>query len=306
MIRLRSRRATEAVQRNSRRATCSTVYASFVSDKCYNGRMDSRSLLQTGYLTNDRRALLQDAILKHGSLVRYEQLRALLPDTPDSEVRRLVSRLSQSGWLVRIQKGLYEIADLASLGSLTLSPYVIAQLLLPGSYVTDENALQYHGLHDQLMNSLLSASTKRRKPAMVEGINYGYLQINEAFHFGFDEVRMGQQTARIAHVEKALLDMIQLQRSDYAVDRVGEVLAQSGAVDQARLAEYLQRAALPAQRIFGFLFETLDLPVADWLPERARASESVTRLTRQSRTRCARWRLYYDPHLVDRIRRYVA
>jgi predicted transcriptional regulator of viral defense system len=267
--------------------------------------MNSRTTDQTGYLTNDRRALLQDAILKYGSLVRYEQLRALLPDKPDGEVRRIVSRLTQSGWLVRIQKGLYEIADLASLGSLTLSRYVVAQLLLPGSYVTDENALQHHGLHDQLMRSLFSAAVTRRKPATVAGITYHFIKIDEAFRFGFDKVRLGEHTARIAHVEKALLDMIQLQRSDYAVDRVGEVLAQPGAADMERLSEYLQRAALPTQRIFGFLLETLDLPVADWLLTRAHASKSVTRLTRQSATRSARWRLYYDPHLVERIRSYI-
>lgn len=271
---------------------------------CYNERMESHSIRQFGYLTDDRRALLQDALLRHGSLVRYDQLRALLPDKPDGEVRRIVSRLTQSGWLVRIQKGLYEIADLASLGSLTLSPFVVAQLLLPGSYVTDENALQHHGLHDQLMSSLISAAVTRRKPATVEGITYHFTKIDEAFCFGFDEVRMDGHAARIAHVEKALLDMIQLQRSDYAVDRVGEVLAQPGAVDMKRLTEYLRGAALPTQRIFGFLLETLDLPVADWLLTRAHSSESVTRLTQQSRTRSARWRLYYDPHLVERISSY--
>ncbi len=271
----------------------------------YNERMDSQSLQQTGHLTSERRALLQDAILKFGSPVRYEQLRALLPNKPDGEVRRIVSRLTQSGWLVRIQKGLYEIADLASLGSLTLSPYVVAQLLLPGSYVTDENALQYHGLHDQLMSSLFSAAVTRHKPAAVAGITYHFIKISEAFCFGFDEVRMGNHTARIAHVEKALLDMIQLQRSDYAVDRVGEVLAQPDAVDLDRLSAYLERAALPTQRIFGFLLETLERPVANWLVARAHASESVTQLTRESRTRSARWRLYYDPHLVERIRSYA-
>lgn len=273
---------------------------------CYNGYMNSQSTTQqVGYLTSDKRALLQDAILAYGNLVRYGELRTLRPNKPDIEMRRTVSQLVASGWLVRIQKGLYEISDIASLGTLTLSPYVVAQLLLPDSYVTDENALQYHGLHDQLMSSFFSACLVQKKPAEVHGTTYYYLKTHESFYFGFEEVRMGDHRVRIAHAEKALLDMIQLQRSDYAVDRVGEVLAQLGNVDMTRLNEYLRRAALPTQRIFGFLFETLELPVDAWLLEQAHSSESVTRLTRESKTRSARWRLYYDPHLVRRIKSYI-
>jgi predicted transcriptional regulator of viral defense system len=206
---------------------------------------------------------------------------------------RLPSRLVESGWLVRIQKGLYEIADLASLGTLTVSPDVAAEILAPGSYVTDENALQHHGLHDQLMSSCFSVCPVQRKPAIVHGTTYYFVKTNEAFFFGFDVVRFAEQTARIAHVEKALLDMLQLQRTDYAVDL-------------GRLDAYLQHATLPTQRIVGFLLETLDLPVAAWLRQRGHASESVTRLTRESRARNATWRLYYDPDLVRRIQSYVA
>lgn len=84
------------------------------------------------------------------------------------------------------------------------------------------------------------------------------------------------------------------------------MLAQPDAVDLVRLDEYLQHVTLPTQRIFGFLLETLDLPVAAWLQKRAHASKSITQLTRASAARSARWRLYYDPELVRRIQSYSA
>lgn len=84
------------------------------------------------------------------------------------------------------------------------------------------------------------------------------------------------------------------------------MLAQPDAVDLVRLDEYLQHATLPTQRIVGFLLEMLDLPVDAWLRRRAHASQSITQLTRGSRARSARWRLYYDPELVRRIQSYIA
>lgn len=257
-----------------------------------------------GKLNGERRVLLQDAILAHGNVVTFEQLRALMPKRGEGEVLRIASELVKSGWLVRISKGLYEIADLASLGTLTLARPVIAQLLHPGSYVTDENALQYHGLHDQLMDTFVSASLTRHRTVEVQGTTYRFLTVKESFFYGFEEVTLGGYAARIAYAEKALIDMIQIRRGAYAVDRVAEVLAYSDAIDLARLAEYLERASLSTVRIFGFILNALELPVDERLVVRANSSDSNTYLTVESAVRNSRWRLYYEPRLLKRIVAY--
>ena len=54
--------------------------------------------------------------------------------------------------------------------------------------------------------------------------------------------------------------MIQLHRSYYTTDRVAEILAGSAhELNLLRLQDYLRRANLTTQRIFGFLFDRLGL-----------------------------------------------
>src|SRR6188508_3746871 len=113
----------------------------------YKGGVMTNTVLNT-----NQHAFLEEIIVRYGSVVTYEQLVAHIRYQDEAAKRRFVSQLTRTGWLVRIKKGLYQVAaDLGSLGTLTLPNYVVAQLLHPGSYVSFESALQFHGLHDQLM-----------------------------------------------------------------------------------------------------------------------------------------------------------
>ena len=76
---------------------------------------------------------LEQIIAQHGTLVTLDEIAPFVPAKDDLGKRQFVSRLSQAGWLVRIKKGVYQIADLTSLGTVTLSRYAVAQILAPGS-----------------------------------------------------------------------------------------------------------------------------------------------------------------------------
>jgi hypothetical protein len=90
--------------------------------------------------------------------------------------------------------------------------------------------------------------------------------------------------------------MIQFHRSDYSTDRVVEVLTDQGdGVDHRRLTNYLLRSNLTTQRIFGLIFDRLQLDVDRKLAESARSSTADSRLTTTGQTYSAKWRLSYDP-----------
>lgn len=55
----------------------------------------------------------------------------------------LVNRAMKSGELIRLQRGLYMLPD--KYRSQPCHPYVLAQALVPGSYVSLETALSFHG-----------------------------------------------------------------------------------------------------------------------------------------------------------------
>ncbi len=248
-------------------------------------------------LNDTQRIFLEDILTDLGSVVSYTQIAQYIPYRDDVAKRRFVSQLSRAGWLVRIKKGLYQVAaDIGSLRTLTLSRFAIAQHLLPGSYVSFEAALQYHGLHDQLLQTTTSVGLQQRASVTLEGYTHRFVKTTEQYFFGFEAQMFDGQAARIARAEKSLIDMVQFHRSSYSADRVLEILSESRHdIDQARLTDYLLRSNLTTQRVFGLIFDHLNLPYDKKLEESARSSRAASRAEPHSQKYNAKWRLYYDP-----------
>ncbi len=70
------------------------------------------------------------------------QLRRLIAGT-DQRRHHLVSRAVKAGELVRLRRGLYVLSD--EFRGHPSHPYAVAQMLVPGSYVSLETALAFHG-----------------------------------------------------------------------------------------------------------------------------------------------------------------
>lgn len=243
--------------------------------------------------------LLEQVLAAIGPVVTFEQIADLLPGMTVAGKRQFVYRLVQAGWLVRIKKGLYQVADLSSLGTLTLSRYAVAQLLVPESYVSFEAALQYHGLYDQLQRATQSAALKQHATVELEGYAYIYVRTKQDAFYGWEEQAIDGQVVKIATSEKALIDLIQLHRTAYSTDVVREKLAEYQAtLDWPRLYTYLARANLTTQRIFGWLLDSLHV---DSTPLQALVQHSpmVSKLTARSTTYDPKWRLYYEPSLLQ-------
>ena len=71
-------------------------------------------------LNSTQLSFLEEVIGRFGLFVTYEKIAPYIPVRDEVGKRQFVSRLSQAGWLVRIKKGVYQIADLTSLGVVTL------------------------------------------------------------------------------------------------------------------------------------------------------------------------------------------
>ena len=85
-------------------------------------------------LTTRQSALLEDLIVKHGRIVTSEQIYARGKDSWGRQVtKNVITKLIGNGWLIRVKRGLYVISDLSNRGFLSLSPYVVANLLVKDS-----------------------------------------------------------------------------------------------------------------------------------------------------------------------------
>jgi len=70
------------------------------------------------------------------------QLKRLVAGT-DQRRHHLVNRAMKAGELVRLRRGLYALAD--EFREYPVHPFAVAQMLVPGSYVSLETALAFHG-----------------------------------------------------------------------------------------------------------------------------------------------------------------
>ncbi len=131
----------------------------------------------------------------------------------DGKARRygLVNRALKDGSLIRVARGLYVLK--AALKKSAIHPFVVAQALHPGSYVSFETALSWHGWIPE--GVFVTASvTPGRKTLQREHEQLGRFTFHplalEAFQFlaGVSRVRFGQHLGLVADPLRALMDLV--------------------------------------------------------------------------------------------------
>lgn len=249
-------------------------------------------------LTHRDTRLLEDAMITYGDVASFEQL-AALSDMERAYARKRISHLADQGWLVRIKKGLYALSDISSRGFLRLSHYAVAQLLVEESYISFEAALQYHGMYDQLQQTIRSVARKQYKTTEVGGLAYRFIKTSEAHFYGWETVTLDNRHVKIATAEKALLDLLMFERTIYATDLVLETLRdQQETLNLDRLQAYLTRSTTAVQRIMGCLLDLAGLDSAG-VATLVDGAAGASRITKQSTIYNSKWRLYYDQHFTQ-------
>ncbi len=156
---------------------------------------------------------LQDTLRLHGYTDRVLTERQLADAIGGSAARRygIVNRALKSRNLLRIKRGLYALP--AHLRSTPLHPYVVAQALHPGSYVSFESALSFHGWIPEAVRQTASV-TPGRKSIDYETETFGaftFLPLAlQPYQFlvGVERHRLNDATALIASPLRALMDIV--------------------------------------------------------------------------------------------------
>lgn len=251
-------------------------------------------------LSINKANLLESLLAKYGEVVDFEKIFSGLKKETKSrqEARNLVSELSKDGWLVRIKQGLYVISSLESRGNMDLSVYAVAQLLENQSYVSFEGALQYHGMFDQHLRKITSITSKKRKQKEIQGIEYIFIHAKKENFTGWEEKWEHNYKMQIAAAEKALVDLLALNRSFYSIDLVLEKLREYGKdLDMERFINFAKMQSLAAQRVAGFLLDKAGIDSSGLLKE-SKKSSSASFMAKDSKDFNAKWRLYIHNHFV--------
>lgn len=237
--------------------------------------------------------LLENLIVKYGQVVTTRNIADVAKATRNEKlIYDVVTQLAKRGWLVRIKRGLYAISDLSTRGVLSLSSYLVANLLVTESYVSFEAALQQYGMFDQLTNKVVSISLKAYKTVRLHNTEYRFVKTKTDYYFGWQEVLIDNKTVRLATAEKALIDMVNFHKSVYSIDLVIEKLREhKNDLDFSRLNEYISKLSMTTIKIFGFIFDLLHINSSRLL-QLTKRSGGAHRMTADAKIFNAKWRLY--------------
>lgn len=247
-------------------------------------------------LNTNQSTLLENLIVKHGQIVTSEQIYTQANDLWNQQrTKKEVVKLAHNGWLIRIKRGIYAISDLSNRGFLSLSPYLVAHLLVKSSYVSFESALAYHGMFDQLTNKTISISQIQYKSVKLQSVDYNFVKVLDKWFFGWEEVTVDNKIIRMATAEKALIDMVQFHKSKYTIDLVIEKLSlYKDSLDLQKMTEYLTKMSLTTIKTFGFLFDLLNID-SNGLFSQVKLKGTHLMLSGDTKFN-AKWRLYYDEY----------
>jgi hypothetical protein len=138
-----------------------------------------------------------------------------------SDARRygLVHRALADGSLVRLKRGTYLLDK--RYRSEAIHPFAVAQAFLPGSYISFETALAYHGWIPEAVYTTASV-TPGRKSIIQDTPCFGQftfhpLAIHEyQFLTSVDREKIGKLTAFIAEPLRALMDLVALGKDHWS------------------------------------------------------------------------------------------
>ncbi|MDQ7029059.1 MAG: hypothetical protein Q9O62_04440 [Ardenticatenia bacterium] len=187
----------------------------------------------------------------------FEQLLRIVGDEPVFEtglllagrvdprhVRRQLSRWVRAGRLYQLRRGLYALAP--PYQKVKPHPFLVANRMVRGSYVSLQSALAYYGLIPEVVPTVTSVTTAR--PGRWEtplGV-FEFRHVKPALLFGYRRLDLGNgQAAFVATPEKALLDLIYLTPGGDAPEYLQELRLQN--LDQLDL-DALQRMAVRFDR----------------------------------------------------------
>jgi len=190
--------------------------------------------------------------------MRYSQLLHMLGEEPLFETsllaekeassyraqRRLVD-WAKTGKVVPLRRGLYALPK--SQRQVDPHPFVVANRLVPSSYISLEMALRYYNLIPEHVAVITSVTTGRPGEWANEFGRFLYRHIHSRYFFGMERRLITEgQYAVIATPEKALLDLLYLRKGGDAPGFIQSLRLQNlEQLDLARLQALAERFDKP-------------------------------------------------------------
>ena len=133
----------------------------------------------------------------------------LAGDVDPADLRRQLSRWTRSGRIQQLRRGLYVLAR--PWRKHRPHPFLVANRLAPGSYVSGLSALAFAGAIPEYVAETTSVTAGRPGVRTTVLGRFSFRHLKGSLMFGYRLTALGQgQSAFVAEPEKAILDMVHL------------------------------------------------------------------------------------------------
>lgn len=149
---------------------------------------------------------------------------------------------------MQLRRGLYALAP--PYRKLEPHPFVVANRLVPGSYVSCQSALAHFGLIPESTPAVTSVGAARPGRWEMPLGRYELRHLQVGLLWGYERIEpVPGQKAFVATPEKALLDLVYLEPATDSPDDLAELRLQNlERLDLERLHRYADRAGKPKLR----------------------------------------------------------
>lgn len=140
----------------------------------------------------------------------FESVAFLAGDADPANIRLQLSRWTSAGRIYQLRRGLYTLAP--PYQKVKPHPFLVANRLGPGSYVSGPSALANYGLIPEAVYTTTSVTPGRPAHRETPLGWYDFQHLQPRLLFGYRLLDLGEkQSAYVARPEKALLDLVYLQ-----------------------------------------------------------------------------------------------
>jgi predicted transcriptional regulator of viral defense system len=175
----------------------------------------------------------------------FETALLLAGEADPADVRRQLSRWTDTGWLYQLRRGVYTLAP--PYQKVKPHPFVVANALVRGSYVSLQAALAHYGLIPEYTPLVTSVTIGRPGSWRTPLGTYEFRHVKTAWFHGYRRLDVERgQAAFVATPEKALLDLVYLQPGGDAPAYLEALRLQAlGRLDLEHLARLARESASP-------------------------------------------------------------
>jgi len=182
--------------------------------------------------------------------------------TSHATTRRLINRLIDKKWLIRLVPGKYLIVPLSAGEKAEFSEnwYVVAKHLIEPNlyYLSHYSALDIHEMTTQPLMTIYITTSKRRKVAKVLGANFWFLYAKPPKLWGIEEVWVKPtEKVKVSDFERTIVDCLDNPKLCGGISELAKGLwIKRNEINYSRLEKYVGRFGSKAvAKRLGFLLE---------------------------------------------------